>query len=139
MGGYIIPHGPRHINTNDLHVTAFVVPDLPINLISVAWAARCNLDVQLFQSNSTVPLHIDNADGGDGVLLDFDNGRRPEKTIGRTTLLWSRISHWQRDNTLYLAVECEVCDNAEVGLILGSPFVEARERRRSSLIASWGD
>jgi hypothetical protein len=144
ISGYIIPTGPRHINTLPGYATAFLVPDLPMNIISLASAGRHNVDIQWFSTNSTNNINstsknAQNGAGGDGggggVLLDFGNGRRSERSIGRATLHWSRSS--QRHNAYYmyhqqpppLVVECEVCENSEVGLIFGKPFVDEKERR----------
>lgn len=146
MGGYIIPSGPLHINDLPGYATAFLVPDLPINIISVATARRHNVDIQWFGTISTNNIHSTSGNaqnsasgngggGGGGVLLDFGNGRRPERSIGRATLHWSGSSQGHNAHYMYhqqppsLVVECEVCENSEVTLIFGRPFVNARERR----------
>lgn len=142
IAGYIIPADPRHIHTTPRHVTAFLVPHLRINIISHALAARHNLDIRPSDTHDINRRNKDNVRSGDfddgspeGVLLDFGNGRRPERSIGRTTLYWSEKSHHPNASLMYgqhpppLAVECEVCENPKAGLILGRPFLDERERR----------
>ena len=92
----------------------FLVSTLACNLISLGEARRLGLDVQ--------PHH----ERG-GVAFDFGRGA-VESSVGRTELLW-RGSMEKDGRRPPLAVECEVCENVMVRLVLGRPFIEERGRR----------
>ncbi len=62
-----------------------------------------------------------------GVEFDFGRGRA-ERSVGRAELLWSG-SLVDDGRCPPLTVECEVCENATVGLVLGRPFEKERKRR----------
>ena len=68
----------------------------------------------------------------DGVVFDFGTGRT-ERSVGKTVLWWNRSpSDYDCARHPPLAVECDVCENSEIGLVLGRPFLAERERRWST-------
>lgn len=93
--------------------TATLVQSLEGNIISIRRARELNLDIQLPSLSET-------------VAFDFGTGR-PEKSFGKTTFKWKA---WDYINPRYppLTITCDVCENSMVGLILGQPFFDERER-----------
>ncbi len=92
----------------------FLVSTLGCNVISLWEARRLGLEVQLDHERG-------------GVAFDFGRGR-VECSVGRAELLW-RGSLERDGRRPPLTVECEVCENVTMGLVLGRPFIEERGRR----------
>ncbi|KAH6850575.1 hypothetical protein B0I37DRAFT_117004 [Chaetomium sp. MPI-CAGE-AT-0009] len=94
------------------HTTASLVESLDGNIISIRKARELNLEIE------APSLAAD-------VLFDFGTGL--EKSFGKTSFLWKA---WDYTNPQYppLTITCDVCENSTVGLILGKPFLEERER-----------
>ncbi|KAK4028544.1 hypothetical protein C8A01DRAFT_21614 [Parachaetomium inaequale] len=111
IAGYVAaPTTPSSMHS----ISPFLVPTLACNVISLREARRLGLDVMK-------PLPDE-----DVVGFDFGAGRA-ECSVGQTELLWSgNLVNDGRSPPL--AVVCEVCESEGVGLVLGRPFVEDRER-----------
>ncbi|KAK4031764.1 hypothetical protein C8A01DRAFT_51269 [Parachaetomium inaequale] len=111
IGGYVrSPRGALH------QITASLVETLNGNIISIGTAQALGLEIEALGPD-------------EGVMFDFGSGP-PERSIGKVTFQWKV---WDHINPRYppLTVTCDVCENSIVGLILGRPFIQERERRWS--------
>ncbi|EAQ86283.1 predicted protein [Chaetomium globosum CBS 148.51] len=93
--------------------TASVVESLDGNFISIHKARELNLD-------------IDSPSLTENVMFDFGTGKL-ERSFGKTTFKWRP---WNHADVRYpsLIITCDVCENSTVGLVLGTPFLDERER-----------
>jgi hypothetical protein len=92
------------------------------NIISIKTARELGLDI----------LDIKMLGPTDGVVFEFGTGT-VERSIGKTVLRWNRSrSDYDRARCPPVTVECDVCENSEIGLVLGRPFLAERERRWST-------
>jgi hypothetical protein len=92
------------------------------NIISIKTARELGLDI----------LDIKMLGPTDGVRFDFGTGT-VERSIGKTVLRWNRSrSDYDRARYPPVTVECDVCENSEIELVLGRPFLAERERRWST-------
>jgi hypothetical protein len=101
-------------------VTALVAQTLDTNIISINRARELGLDI------------IEMRGPTEGVIFDFGTGT-VERSVGKTILEWNR-SQYYYDRAQYppITVECDVCENSEIGLVLGKPFLAERGRRWST-------
>jgi hypothetical protein len=100
-------------------LTALRAQTLDANIISIYKAREFGLDIKMLGPT-------------DGVVFDFGTGRL-ERSVGKTVLQWNR-SRFEYDRTRYppLTVVCDVCENSEIGLVLGRPFFVERGLRWST-------
>ncbi|KAL2176465.1 uncharacterized protein P884DRAFT_278545 [Thermothelomyces heterothallicus CBS 202.75] len=103
---------PRHWHD----VAAVLAGRLEANVISLRRARELDLEVE--------PLRA----GEEGAAFDFGTGAPPGRSIGRAVFVFKTLSHFHPRHPV-ITVTCDVCEDSPVGLILGKPFVEERERR----------
>ncbi|AEO56580.1 hypothetical protein MYCTH_2301673 [Thermothelomyces thermophilus ATCC 42464] len=108
---------PRHWHD----VAAVVAGGLDANVISLRRARELKLEVEPPRAGE---------EGAAAASFDFGTGAPPERSIGTAVFVFKTLSHFNPRHPV-ITVTCDVCENSPVGLILGKPFVEERERRWS--------